>query len=194
MGVLYSDETTIEILPGARRRKCYRTANQKYEPRFIAPTTKHPAKIMVWGCFGNGRVGPLHPVEGAIDSHAYIAIMRSCLDPAKQAVFDGGDFVFQQDNAPCHVSKTTKRWFARHNIDTMEWPPQSPDLNPIEHLWTDLKRRVYAKIPFANTTELQRAAEESWAEIPKGTLLNLIRSMPERVREVIDNHGGPTHF
>ena len=194
MKILFSDETSIEIMENSRRRACYRTPQQKHHPRFISATVKHPARIMVWGCLGNERVGPLHLVTGTIDNHAYIRILRKCLPAARHDVFNDEDFVFQQDNAPCHVSGTTKRWFARHEIETMEWPPQSPDMNPIENLWAILKRRVHAQGPFQNTEALCEAVKNCWGAIPEETLLSLVRSMPDRVKEVIKNRGGQTGF
>jgi hypothetical protein len=138
--------------------------------------------------------GPLQIVKGTINSHAYIAIMRGCLAPAKQAVFGGGEFVFQQDNAPCHVSATARRWFAQNDIELMAWPPQSPDLNQVENLWAVLRRCVKARMPIQNIEALQTAVEECWAEIPEKTLRGLIQSMPELIQEVIKSKGGATSF
>jgi len=192
--VLFSDETTLELVPNARRRMCYRTLQQKYQARYTVPTVKHPRKIMLWGCFGNCRVGHLQLVKGIINSHTYISIMRRSLVSAKQIVFDGGEFIFQQDNAPCHVSATTRRWFARKNIELLAWPPQSPDLNQIENLWMIFKRRVEARMPLANIEALETVVVDCWTEIPEETLRGLIQSMPERIREVIKNKGGATSF
>ena len=74
------------------------------------------------------------------------------------------DVIFQQDNDPKHTSKRAKEWMEDNNITLLDWPPQSPDLNPTEHLWNHMKKnftniqhrpRVFGRYG----TELQRCGE-----------------------------------
>jgi len=98
--------------------------------------------------------------------------------------------VFQQDNNLKHTSRLAKIWFEEHEVDVLEWPPQSTDLNPIDHLGFELKRRLqlYEEEP-TSMYELWERVQETWNSIPVETCVNLIESMPRRVNAVIKSKG-----
>ncbi len=87
----------------------------------------------------------------------------------------GRRFTFQQDNDPKHTAKITKEWLHNNSVTVLEWPSQSPDLNPIEHLWRDLKMAVHQRLP-PNLTELERICNEEWQRIPKSRCEKLVAS------------------
>ena len=113
---------------------------------------------MLWGCFSAAGTGRLVRIEGKMNAAMY----RDILDNLLQTGLDlrlGRRFIFQQDNDPKRTAKITKEWLRDNSVNVLEWPSQSPDLNPIEHLWRDLKMAVHRRSP-SNLTELARICQE----------------------------------
>ncbi len=103
----------------------------------------------------------------------YRDILDENLLQSSQDLRLGRRFTFQQDNDPKHTAKITKEWLHNNSVTVLEWPSQSPDLNPIEHLWRDLKMAVHQRLP-SNLTELERICKEEWQRIPKSRCENLL--------------------
>lgn len=107
----------------------------------------------------------------------------------------GEEFILMQDNARPHVANVVMAFLADNFIQTLDWPPLSPDLNPIEHLWDLLKRRLRLQaFQPQNLNELYQRIEGIWNNIPNGCIVNLIESMPRRCADVIRARGGKTRY
>jgi transposase len=105
------------------------------------------------------------------------------------------ELVFMQDNAPAHKSVYTRQELAERGIQPMIWPPYSPDLNLIEHVWAWMKDYIaknYAKNLSDN--DLINAIETAWRAVPESFLESLIDSMEARVAWVLDNQGGHSKY
>lgn len=192
--VLWSDESKI-VLFGSRGRRQYvrRPPRSEYHPKYTVKTVKHGgAKIMVWGCFSYNGVGPIYRIPGIMDQHEYIRILNEVMLPHAEEEMPL-KWVFQQDNDPKHTSKRAKTWFKERKIEVMEWPAQSPDLNPIENLWADVKYAVSEAKP-KNADELWTVVQTSWAAIPISRCQKLVDSMPKRCAAVIKNKSYATKY
>ncbi|KAI4882206.1 hypothetical protein NFI96_010312 [Prochilodus magdalenae] len=164
--VLWSDETKIELFGLNSTRHVWRKKNAAYDPKNTVPTVKHGGgSIMFWGCFSAKGTGLLHRITGKMDGAMYRTILRDNLLPSARDLKMGRGWVFQHDNDPKHTAKATKDWLKKNHIKVMEWPSQSPDLNPIENLWRELKVRVAKRQP-TNLHDLERICKEEWAKIP----------------------------
>lgn len=107
----------------------------------------------------------------------------------------GEEFILMQDNARPHVANVVMVFLADNFIQTLDWPPLSPDLNPIEHLWDLLKRRLRLQaFQPQNLNELYQRIEGIWNNIPNDCIVNLIESMPRRCADVIRARGGKTRY
>ena len=100
----------------------------------------------------------------------------------------------QEDNDPKHTPKSARKWREEKNITHLVWPAQSPDLNPIENVWREMKRYVSLRPIPANENEMWELLLEAWEAIGKPYLDKLLESMPNRMREVIAAKGGPTSY
>ena len=147
------------------------------------------------GLYVSIRCGQKQVLKGNINASGYIGeILEPKLLHSARDLFGTEPFTFQQDGAPCHTAHLCKKWFAAKNVAVSDWPGNSPDLNPIENLWSRLKRAVAQRRP-SKKQQLIEAILASWFHIITASdLQNLVESMPRRCQAVIDAKGYPTRY
>lgn len=150
--------------------------------------------LMVWAAFSFSSKTPICKISTNMNSDKYIDLLEDCLIPFVEENHNE-NVIFQQDNAPIHNTKKTKKWLRQKDLPLMTWPARSPDLNPIENLWGILSRAVYKNNKqYNNVKELENAIRQEWQKINVTTLRNLIGSMQNRVLQVIRRNGGTTSY
>ncbi len=143
--------------------------------------------VMVWGIFSWHPLGPLVPVEHRLNATAYLSIVADHIHPFMTTVYPSSDSYFQQDNAPCHKAQIISDWLLEHDNEftLLKWPPQSPDLNPIEHLWDVVEREIHIMdVQPINLQQLRDAIMSIWTKISEECFQHLVESMPWRIKAI----------
>lgn len=193
--VLWTDETKMELFAKAHQLYVHRRKNEAYQEKNTVPTVKHGGgSVMFWGCFAASGTGCLESVQGTMKSEDYQGILeRNVLASVRKLGLSRRSWVLQQDNDPKHTAKNTQEWLRGKHWTILKWPSMSPDLNPIEHLWKELKHAVWKRHP-SNRKQLEQFAHEEWAKIPAERCRSLIDSYRNRLIAVIASKGCATKY
>ena len=190
--VLFTDESSVQQFT-TRNRYVRRPSGKRFDDRYTIQTMKHPPSVMIWGGMSlNGTAGLFFlPTGTTMNGQRYLDLLKNKLE-LHMAVHNCT--VFMQDGAPCHRAKIVTQFLKSKKIRILDWPGNSPDLNPIENLWSILKDKVSKKQP-TSAKMLEQAIKEVWVrELSNEYCQSLVESMPRRLEAVIKAKGGPTKY
>lgn len=198
-GVVWSDESRFTIEGSDGDKRVIRKIGERYDAKNVVPTTKYGGGgVMIWSCFWAGGFGPLVQIDGTVNQDAYINILAGEFHPWFTDLHEkeNRDFIFQEDGASCHTGGYARWWKENHQIRGFEyWPAQSPDLNPIEHVWWALERRIASRrAAIKDIPTLKAVLAEEWEKVGLELAQRLVESMTDRCKAVIEAKGGHTKY
>lgn len=191
--VLWSDESKFNRFSSDGKVYVRRPPNQENNPKYTLKTVKHGGgNVIVWGCFSWYGVGPLFRINGIMNAEMYKHILKDVMLPYARSDMPL-IWKFMHDNDPKHTAKIIKKFIEKEKISILEWPPQSPDLNPIENLWNTIDKRI-DRSKATNLDNFWEEIQKAWYSISEAECRCLVSSMGRRCEAVLKNKGFPTKY
>ncbi len=196
--VLFSDEKCFYGDGFCGRVWVRREEGTALDPEHCVDKRTHPVKVNVWACFTAAGVGYSHIFNENMDAALMKTILSANLLPSAAlhfAVDPPEQFWLLHDNDKKFKSRLVGEWLHNNGVSTIDFPPYSPDLNPIENLWAIIARRV-EEHDCDSMEKLQDAIADEWDAVDKKKelLRSLVHSMPARIQAVIDAEGWHTKY
>ena len=185
--VVWTDESTIQL--ENNRTFSYRKVGSAPKPK---PRAKHPFKVMVWAGISKKGATNICLLGCSVNSAVYQEVLRTHLLPFLRERLPNGRF--QQDNAPCHTSKATHKFFQANRIKVLKTPPKNPDLNPIENLWHEMKHFIRTTAKSRNKEELLQGIHSFWATVTPEKCCRYIEHLRKVMPKVIEVNGEATGY
>lgn len=187
--VLWTDESMIRIRHSHGRAYVWRRVGEEFSFACARPTSQSFQQgIMVWSCISSYGVGKIVLLEGRVTAVVYRKLLEEVIVPEGRRLI-GPDFVLQQDNAPIHRAKLVDQYLEENQIDHLKWPPQSPDLSPIENMWALLKMRIEEKRP-QSIAQIKEYVVDTWNEITPEECRRVTLTFPSRLATMSHRNGG----
>ena len=191
--VHFSDESKFNMFGSDGKKHVRRRTGERLSPQCVKKTVKFGGgSVMMWGMISSDGVGSLVRLFGNINAEIYKQLLQKHVIGTLR-VAPNQPSIFMQDNAPCHKAKKVTNYLQEEEIRVMDWPAQSPDLNPIENVWKIIGERAQTRNP-QNQNHLWDLLKEEWEKISSSFCKKLIQSCSRRCSEVIKNKGMFTKY
>lgn len=189
--IVWTDESRFRLFTNDGRSRVWRLGGERYRSDLTLHSSHSKGgSVHVWGAIWYGGRSALVILTGAVTGVKYCETIRTFLHDNNQLP---RNWILQQDNATPHTARIVQETLEELGVAVLPWPSKSPDLNPIEHVWDFLGRRVGGK-GADSLQELTTLLQQEWASIPQQYLDNLVLSMPRRIGEVIRAKGKNTRY
>jgi len=165
------------------------------DPQFTAQKVPHPIKVSAWACFSANGPGYMCIYDESADAKFFAGVFKNYLAPSHEMYFEPGSTQrwLLHDNLRAHRSHEPASELHKAGFTVLEFPPYSPDLNPIENLWADVQKRM-DMTPVSTKAELEALIIRAWEATSIKLCSKLAHSMPKRIAAVIKKNGQYTHY
>lgn len=193
---MFTDESRFGLRSADGRERVWRRTGERNMPcTFSSRVSFQGVSVMVWGgisydartelvCIDRGSLTGVRYIEEILSEHV-----------VPYAPFIGEDFMLMHDNARPHTARCVTEYLDQIGLNRMEWPARSPDVNPIEHVWDMLGKRVRSRLSSpCNLLEFKNALKKEWDNIDQGSIQTLFDGMNRQMIAVFNARGGNTHY
>uniref|UniRef100_W5NNH8 Transposase Tc1-like domain-containing protein n=1 Tax=Lepisosteus oculatus TaxID=7918 RepID=W5NNH8_LEPOC len=195
--VVFTDQSQFQQFASSGRTWAWRKAGQAFQEDCVQPPAQDDGfSVMVWAAVWHAGKTELVFTEGPLDSPGYVSVLENHLLPLfRQGALQFSTHLLQEDCAPCHTSKTTTHWKSERGLQVVPWPPRSPDMNPIAHIWERLDRQLQQTTPRPpSAAALRDRLSELWRGLDQALVQTLIAGLQQRVLALHEARGRATRF
>ncbi len=194
--IAWSEESRFLLRYSDGRVRIWRKEHESMDPSCLVSTVQAGGGVMVLGVFSWHTLGPLVPIEHRLNTTAYLSIVADHVHPFITTVYPSSDATSSRIMHR-HKAQIIPEWFLEHDNEftLLKWPPQSPDLNPIEHLWDVVEREIcIMDVQPPNLQQLRNAIMSIWTKISEECFQHLVESKPRKIKAVLKAKWGQTRY
>ena len=194
--VVWTDEASVCLRGRDGRLRVWMKRGDQVPKHLTSSINQGGGRLLIWAAIWKNGRSELHIQKNNMNSDGYVTVLERHILPLSQNLGNPStDWILMDDNATCHRSLSSNSFKSRAGIRTLQWPACSPDLNPIENVWSLLKRSVRKSLrPEDDLSRLEFLLRDAWGKLNQATINNLIDSLPSRIRQVIQRSEEVTRY
>ena len=182
--VVWTDEASVCLRGRDGRLRVWMKRGDQVPKHLTSSINQGGGRLLIWAAIWKNGRSELHIQKNNMNSDGYVTVLERHILPLSQNLGNPStDWILMDDNATCHRNLSSSSFKSRAGIRTLQWPACSPDLNPIENVWSLLKRSVRKSLrPEDDLSRLEFLLRDAWGKLNQATINNLIDSLPSRIR------------
>ena len=193
--VIFTDESRFRLFQADGRIRVWRDSNTAMNLEHVQFSERQSASLHVWAGISINSRTELVFLDRNVTAQHYGELLQQHLMPFINSKFGGTqNCILQDDNATPHRAAAVTQLKQELGLQTLRWPSRSPDMNPIEHVWSYMKRMIHRENPPTNLRQLRERMIDIWSHIPQDIIRRLCLSLPRRVHALLLAKGAYTRY